>query len=111
MTLYAMIVALVLAHLVADYTLQGDNVATGKNRNLDPAKFGVPWYYWMAGHAATQALLVGFICNSMLFGMIEFVLHFVIDTGKCEKKYGIHVDQALHIICKIAYVVLIGVIR
>jgi hypothetical protein len=32
--------------------------------------------------------------------MAETVLHWLIDFGKCEKWYSIHVDQGLHLLCK-----------
>jgi hypothetical protein len=35
--------------------------------------------------------------------MGETVAHFLIDAGKCENLYNIHVDQALHALCKIAW--------
>lgn len=51
-------ILLVLAHLVADYVFQTDSIALGKNNTIDPAKFGVNWYYWMGSHAATHSLFV-----------------------------------------------------
>lgn len=97
---------LVAGHFVADFPLQSDAIATGKNRNLDPAKFGVPWFYWLISHAATHALMTGFILQNVYAGMIEFVCHFIIDFGKCEKIFGIHIDQILHIICKLVLVII-----
>lgn len=96
---------LIAGHLVADYPLQGDAIATGKNRNIDPAKFGVPWFYWMASHAATHAMFVGYVTCSFQAAVCEFFAHFLIDFGKCEKKYGIHVDQFLHVLCKLVIVI------
>lgn len=100
--MFALLLTLIAGHLIADYPLQGDVIARGKNRTLDPALFGVNWYYWMASHAATQAMAVGLITQSVWLGAAEFAAHFAIDVGKCEKRYGLHVDQALHILCKIA---------
>lgn len=91
---------LVAGHLIADYPLQGDVIARGKNRSIDPALFGVPWFYWMSSHAATHAVAVGFATQSVLAGSFEFVAHFAIDHGKCSKLFGIHVDQILHVVCK-----------
>lgn len=102
--MFQLFFTLIAGHLVADYPLQGDAVATGKNRNLDPAKFGVPWYYWLGSHAATHALMVGLLTQNFYAGFFEFFAHFVIDFGKCEKKFGIHIDQLLHVICKILIV-------
>lgn len=99
------LLTLVAGHFVADYPLQGDNIATGKNRTIDPAKFGVPWWYWMAGHAATHALMVGVLTSSVAAGVFEFITHFAIDTSKCEKKINLHTDQLLHVFCKAVIVI------
>ena len=104
---FQVLLILVAGHLICDYPLQGDAIAIGKNRNIDPARFGVNWYYWMASHAATHAMAVGLITHSFVAGLFEFWMHFIIDFGKCEKKYGLHVDQALHVICKIAIVLIV----
>lgn len=98
------IFSLIAIHLVCDYPFQSDAIATGKNKNLDPAKFGVPWFYWLSSHAATHGLFVGIFLNNFYAGLFEFISHFVIDFGKCEKYFGIHVDQILHIVCKILIV-------
>ena len=96
-----LLLMLIGSHFICDYVLQTDAIATGKNRLLDPAKFGVNWYYWMTSHAVTHGFGVGLITGSVWLGFLEFVLHWLIDTGKCEKLYGLHVDQALHLTCKV----------
>lgn len=95
------ILTLFALHFICDYPLQGDTIARGKNRTIDPALFGVNWWYWMASHAATHAVAVGYVLGPVA-GCIEFAAHFLIDVGKCEKKYGLHVDQILHGLTKIA---------
>jgi len=94
---------MIAGHLVADYPLQGDTIAKGKNRTIDPALYGVPWVYWMASHAATHAVAVGLVTQSVWLGLAEFGAHFLIDDGKCRKFYGIHADQIAHALCKIAW--------
>ena len=42
-----LLLMLIGSHFICDYVLQTDAIATGKNRLIDPAKFGVNWYYWM----------------------------------------------------------------
>jgi hypothetical protein len=37
------------------------------------------------------------------FALAETVVHWLIDLGKCEKWYGIHTDQALHVACKLLW--------
>lgn len=98
----ALLLLLIAGHLIADYPLQGDAIAVGKNRTIDPARFGVPWYYWMVSHAATHGMAVGLATGSVWLGLMETIAHFAIDAGKCEKLYGLHADQILHLACKIA---------
>lgn len=101
---------LLASHFVFDYALQSDAVAREKSRHstTDLQRF-VPWYYWMAGHAFAHSAGVALATGSVLLGACEFVAHYLIDCGKCEKFYGLHADQALHMVCKAAWVgVVIG---
>lgn len=95
---------LLLGHFVADYPLQTDFVAKFKCRKASlPA---VPWYYVMSGHCATHAVAVYLVTGSLPLATLELVAHFGIDVAKCEGWTNIHVDQALHVVCKIAWTAL-----
>lgn len=99
------LLALLVAHLVADFPLQGDAVAVHKGRHVhDALSRAVPWWYWMTAHAAAHALAVFLVTQSLGCALAEFVCHWLIDTAKCEGCFSIHVDQALHVACKLAYV-------
>lgn len=107
--------ALVLVHLVADYCLQSDSVAVGKNPANSPYKT-VPWYYWMAGHVAAHAAGVWLVTGSAALAAMEFAAHYAIDWWKCAQGRGlkpadvpedgrlvaflVHLDQAAHVLCK-----------
>jgi hypothetical protein len=39
--------------------------------------------------------------------MLECVSHWLIDFGKCERNYSLHVDQSLHMLFKVLYCVLL----
>jgi hypothetical protein len=95
---------LIGAHALADYCIQGDAVAIGKNKYIDPARFGVNWYYWMFGHAFTQGLLVALVTQNAFIGLAEAVFHFLVDWLKCKKYIGIHSDQFLHFASKFVWV-------
>jgi hypothetical protein len=96
---------LVAVHAVADFPLQGDMVATQKSRHSDhPIQRHVPWFYWMGAHALAHGLGVALVTGSTTLGLCETAAHFVIDFGKCERWYSIHIDQALHIVCKLLWV-------
>lgn len=94
-------VKLLMGHAVADFGLQSDWVAINKNRHFN--KTPVNWQYVMAAHALIHGAAVTAITGRIGLGIAETVCHFIIDCGKCESWFGIHVDQAAHILCKIAW--------
>lgn len=101
--------ALSIGHAVADFPLQGEYLATGKNWRLlkrlqDPARPEKIWIACMAAHCLVHAGAVWLITGSSLFAVIELVLHWSIDVAKCSGKTNFNLDQALHIICKAGYV-------
>ena len=106
---WAMFFALMIGHAVADYPLQGKFLAIRKNRHIKSIDYtgdspGSLWVYCLTAHALVHAGAVWIITGSALYGFIEFVLHWVIDFGKCEKWTNFHHDQGLHILCKAGYV-------
>ncbi len=104
--------ALLCGHAIADYALQSDFMATNKNRNAIPKGYDLVrhgpmqifWPYVLTSHALIHGAFVALLTGSTLLGLVETAAHWIIDFGKCEKKYGIHVDQWLHIACKVFYV-------
>jgi Protein of unknown function (DUF3307) len=89
---------LIAGHALADYPLQGDFLARGKNfRNPIP---GVPWYQCMLAHCMIHAGVVYLITHSLVIGLAEFGLHFMIDYAKCDGRLTFNQDQGLHIVCK-----------
>jgi hypothetical protein len=100
---------LLAAHAFADYVFQSDFMAKGKNRRTKP--FNVPpgqtpqaiWPYVLTSHALVHGALVYFATGNLYLGLAETACHWLIDFGKCENWYGIHVDQIAHIACKLAW--------
>lgn len=105
--------ALVIGHAICDFPLQGEFLAAGKNRNVkmpDPEGDPFPgnlWAYCLTAHSLIHAGMVWLVTGSALFGLIEFVCHWLIDFGKCEKWTNFAGDQALHILCKVGFTVAI----
>lgn len=98
---------LLCAHFLADFALQNNATAINKNRNAKTAlQQSVPWFWWMLSHSFIHGGLVFLITHNIFAAIAEIVFHFVIDFFKCEKKYNIHIDQFLHILCKIAWVLM-----
>lgn len=100
-----------VGHALGDYVFQRDIMATSKSRHAEIYKTagkGFPgWYYWMGSHALVHGGAVFIISGSWVLGVVETVLHFIIDFSKCEHWISLHVDQLLHILCKAVYVYVI----
>lgn len=97
-------------HALMDYPLQGEFLSTCKNRNalrerLDPTRPVHIWPICMTAHCLLHAVAVWAITGCFVLCCIELVLHWIIDTAKCENWTTFTQDQALHVICKIAYIV------
>lgn len=106
MTIFAL---LLFAHALADYPLQGDYLAQAKNRHTPAGAKGV-WVHALASHAAIHGGFVGVITGSLSLGLAEAVAHALIDYAKCEGLINYHVDQALHVACKVAWVVVLATV-
>lgn len=99
---------LLMGHALADFALQSDAMAKGKNRHnktTPPAgqKYVPCWLYWLIAHALIHGGVVWLITNSPFFGIIETLLHFCIDGLKCEGFTNPHEDQAFHVALKLIY--------
>jgi hypothetical protein len=100
---------LMIGHALADYPLQGEAIARGKNRHNPP--FGLPpgqkpvavWWHYLTAHALIHAGFVWAATGNVWCALAELVLHWVIDFGKCENWTDPHQDQALHALCKVVY--------
>jgi hypothetical protein len=106
--------AMIMGHMLADYPLQGEFLAVGKNRHSDPGVFfggkGAPqglWIHALTAHCLIHAGIVWLITGSYWLALIELVLHWITDFIRCENWIGYHTDQAIHIACKIAYACLL----
>lgn len=96
---------LCFGHCLADFPLQTDKLAIGKCPGSQVA--GVPWGYWLAGHAGTHALVVALLTNNAWLGLGEFVLHSLIDIAKCKGWTNLAADQVLHISCKALWIAIL----
>ncbi len=46
-----------------------------------------------------------FLIGSPLLGVLETATHWVTDLAKCYRKLDIHTDQAIHLACKVAWLI------
>lgn len=100
---------LVIGHFIGDFVLQHDTMAVHKSRHaktpmaLEDNENFPAWYYWLSSHAMVHGLIVYLATQSLVLGLIEIVIHWLIDFSKCEDYLSFNQDQLLHIICKCAY--------
>lgn len=103
----SMFCLLIAGHALADFPLQGDTTAVNKNRHAKTElQKHVPAFYWLGSHAIIHGAAVGLITGSVGLGIAETIMHGMIDFGKCEKLYSIHIDQFLHVLCKIVWLII-----
>lgn len=95
--------AMLVGHYVADKILQPGGVSLGK-RDPDP----MTAWRWLGLHGSAHGFFVGLATGSPLLAVAELVAHALIDRGKCKGLYGLIPDQALHVACKVAWVLALG---
>jgi len=101
-----MLFLLIFGHALADYPLQSRFMAIGKNpynKVSNPSPNARKWYHKMIAHCFIHGGIVMLITGSLGLGILEFVMHWIIDILKCKKAITSDVDQSLHILCQICY--------
>lgn len=96
---------LLVGHALADYPLQGQFLAQGKNRHTDLGRD--IWPHALAAHAMIHGGLVTLLTGSAVLGLAETAIHAATDWLKCEGKISFNVDQAIHIACKVVWFTLV----
>lgn len=95
---------LLCAHAFCDFPLQAGPMAVEKSRHSrSDLQKGVPWFYWLTAHALIHGGAVYLVTRSVTLGLVETILHWVIDFAKCEGWTNIHADQLMHILCRVGY--------
>ena len=92
---------MVFGHALADYPLQGDFLARGKNHTAPI--LGIPWQHPLSAHSVIHGGFVGIITGSIVLAFAETVIHAATDYAKCSGRISYHTDQAIHIGCKVAW--------
>jgi hypothetical protein len=94
---------LAMGHFLGDFALQSDRMAQEKCAGAD---LTLPWWIWLTAHAAIHGLIVAVLTGIPLLGLGEWVLHSLIDYGKCRHRYPIVTDQLLHLSLKAVWAAL-----
>jgi hypothetical protein len=96
-------VKLCLGHLIGDWVIQTRFIAAAKDPHNKINASTTYWPYALAAHAATQAVIMGWITGLWQVGIVEFGSHFVVDMLKCFKITNLHADQAIHALFLVGY--------
>lgn len=99
--LFTTFLLLIFAHWVADYPLQGEFLAKAKQEGPLRA-------YHLMAHAGIHGGAVMIITGSLFLGLTEWIAHTIIDELKVKGKTTFAIDQALHILCKAIYVIILA---
>lgn len=106
--------AMAIGHALADYPLQGSFLASSKKRHNDSNTFfgsnevsPILWLHSLTAHALIQAGIVWIITGSGALALAEFIIHWIIDFVRCEKWISFSMDQALHLVCKLIYAMIL----
>lgn len=92
---------LTVGHSLADYPLQGDFLANGKNRNTPIGRLF--WPHALFAHSMVHAGFVALFTGSIELGAAEALVHAVTDFLKCDDRISLRVDQAVHFACKVLW--------
>lgn len=99
MTFAEILFWLIAGHALCDFALQTTWMSESKN----PWGGSPAWLHAMLSHCVLHGAAVAAVTGSVSLGAAEIAAHFAADSAKCRKLWGIHVDQALHIFCKVAW--------
>ena len=97
---------LLVGHAVCDFPLQGEFLSKAKNY-LDPIR-GVSSLYCLIMHSLIHAGMVAIVTGNFFLAMCELVIHTATDALKIAGIIGFKTDQAIHILSKVLYVVLMA---
>jgi len=108
MIMLELIARIFFAHAIADYALQNNRLNRWKNVNEAIPVIEKPtWVFALTAHAMTNGAVLYLMTGNITLGIVETILHWFIDLFRCNEIYSFHVDQALHLITKIVYIVLL----
>ncbi len=97
---------LVAVHFLCDFALQNDFIAQAKNHKTDLGK--QYWYWVLPAHGFIHGLGVYLVTGSVVYGLIEVIVHSLIDYTKCDGHLDFNADQFWHLFFKFMYVLMIS---
>ena len=65
------------------------------------------WGWWMSSHALINGATFYLFTGNIYIGMLETLLHVCIDFAKTENKTNPNIDQILHLLSIVMYLVIL----
>lgn len=93
--------ALIAAHWLADYPLQGQFLSEAKVKG--PLRL-----YHLVAHAGIHGGAVALVTGSVWLGIAEWLAHTAIDEAKVRGWTNFATDQALHVACKVLWLMILA---
>ena len=60
--------------------------------------------WWLSAHSATHGFAVALLTGIPLLGLMEILLHLIIDWDKVSFRFALALDQRLNFLCKLIWV-------
>lgn len=86
---------------ITDVALQTDWMSLVKCNSC--RSINIPWYYGMGSHSMVNGAGVWIVTGNVYIGILESILHFIIDFLKCKAMINQHLDFIAHIGCRVLY--------
>ena len=92
-------------HALTDYALQPEWMGSHKrpHQPQDLDKHLEPWWWSMGAHGLLNGLGVWVITQSVLLGVLETAVHFLLDTAKAQGDLTMQQDQYGHWASKVGW--------
>jgi hypothetical protein len=94
---------MLIGHALCDYPLQGDWLSKAKNHTITLIPGEDISEGAMMCHCLIHAGAVRLATGSWALALFELFAHNLIDWNKCGGRIGYNTDQALHVVCKVAW--------
>ena len=106
-TLIAVFFWMLAGHALGDFAFQTEWMVQSKNprrrARATSERRDLIWIHVLTAHALIHGGAVALATGSVVLGIAETIAHWLIDYGKSNRYYGFHVDQFLHLGCKVIW--------
>ncbi len=106
-TVIAVFFWMLVGHALGDFALQTEwmvqNKGPRKRLRATAEQRDLIWTHVLTAHALIHGGAVALATGMVWLGVLETIAHWFIDYGKSKRLYGFHVDQFMHLGCKVIW--------